>query len=73
MPKKDQCALCAIIRNKFNPRDVREAFKDKWTKHIRAKQAVKKIKTKDRSEGGVSQSKIAVCSFDLQKQLNLPH
>jgi hypothetical protein len=70
-PKKDQCNLCCIMRNKLNNRLVRERYKNKWIVHIKNKQAANALKKQDKAEG-MRDTSIAVCSFDLQKQLQCP-
>ncbi|XP_034250152.1 uncharacterized protein LOC117650682 [Thrips palmi] len=70
-PKKDQCALCALIRSKHNPRHIKDKYKDLYAAHIKRKQLVKKIKLRDRA-AAEKDKEIAVISFDLQKQLPCP-
>ncbi|KAK3908779.1 hypothetical protein KUF71_003421 [Frankliniella fusca] len=70
-PKKDQCSLCSLMRNKSNNRQVREAKKDLWVAHVKNKTKSRALKEKDKNEA-IKDKSIAVCSFDLQKQLTCP-
>ncbi|KAK3932989.1 Penicillin-binding protein PbpB [Frankliniella fusca] len=70
-PKKDQCKLCAIMRSKDNCPAIREKYKNRWITHIKNKDFLKKIKEKDKAAAAKDKT-IALCSFDLQKQLSCP-
>lgn len=68
-PKKDQCSFCMMMKN--NPRQVREAKKNKWITHLNNKKMSRALKQKDKNDAMKDKS-IAVSSFDLQKQLSCP-
>jgi hypothetical protein len=70
-PKKDLCNLCAIIRNKHNPREIREKYKSAYVKHRQNNKISQKMK-RDDILTAIKDETIAVVSFDLQKQLNCP-
>ncbi|XP_034238082.1 uncharacterized protein LOC117643346 [Thrips palmi] len=71
-PKKDQCKLCVFMGSKHNTPRLKAQYKDIYATHIKNKQRVKKIKEQDKAAAEKDRT-IALCSFDLQKQLNLPH
>ncbi|KAK3908516.1 LOW QUALITY PROTEIN: Glutamine-rich protein 2, partial [Frankliniella fusca] len=68
-PKKDQCALCRLI--KTSNREEREKFKDKFVKHQSNKKLARK-ELKEAKEAGINDSSIKVIAFDLQKVLPIP-
>jgi hypothetical protein len=68
-PKKDQCSLCFVMKN--NPRQVREDQKRVWVNHLQNKKKARKAEQKDKAQA-MKDKTIAVCSFDLQKQLSCP-
>ncbi|XP_046391544.1 uncharacterized protein LOC124159678 [Ischnura elegans] len=71
MPKKDQCSLCSIMRNINNSDQAGEDRMAKWTTHLNNKKRARQLKEKDKADG-IKDKTIAVCSFDLQKQLPCP-
>lgn len=68
-PKKDQCALCRLI--KTGTRVERERHKDKYLKHQTNKKLARK-ELRAAKEEGVKDKSVKVCAFDLQKVLPLP-
>ncbi|XP_052128350.1 uncharacterized protein LOC127750525 [Frankliniella occidentalis] len=68
-PKKDQCALCRLI--KTCNREERENYKEKYVKHLNNKKLARK-ELKEAKEAGINDTTIKVCAFDLQKVLPLP-
>ncbi|KAK3920097.1 Proteasome subunit beta type-2 [Frankliniella fusca] len=70
-PKKDQCKLCCLMRSKDNTPEVREKYKQQRIAHIKNKDLLKRIKDRDKAAADKDRS-IALCSFDLQKQLTCP-
>ena len=61
--------LCLVMRN--NSHEIREERKTQWVTHINNKKTSRALKEKDKNEG-LKDNSIAVCSFDLQKQLSVP-
>ncbi|KAE8742503.1 hypothetical protein FOCC_FOCC011969 [Frankliniella occidentalis] len=70
-PKKDQCSLCSIMRNKSNTRQIREDKKAVWVEHVKNKNKARALKAKDVAES-MTDKKVVACSFDLRKQLSCP-
>jgi len=71
-PKKDQCKLCVFMSSKDNSPRLKAKYKQIYATHIKNKQMIRKIKVQDKALAEKDPT-IALCSFDLQKQLSCPH
>lgn len=69
LPKKDLCGLCETFRN--GNKGEQEAVKDRYEKHIKEKEKVRRIKSAMKERAKVD-GKFLAANFDLQQVLYLP-
>ncbi|CAG9796237.1 unnamed protein product [Diatraea saccharalis] len=67
-PKKDICGQCTLYHQADDER--KEQLKESYTKHIRNKERVRELKTKDKEEGNPTDTVVAI--YDLEKVLTIP-
>ncbi|KAL4716554.1 hypothetical protein ACJJTC_010218 [Scirpophaga incertulas] len=70
IPKKDQCDICHIYRNKS---DKTEEDKVNYNHHISSKNEARKLKNNDKLDSVNSDGAILAAVFDFQKVLSCPH
>ncbi|XP_041982498.1 uncharacterized protein LOC121735662 [Aricia agestis] len=70
IPKKDQCDVCHIYRNKTDRTHEEE---DSYNKHLLNKNTARKFKDVDKRTAVESCGKILSAVFDFQKVLSCPH
>ncbi|CAH0397612.1 unnamed protein product [Chilo suppressalis] len=67
-PKKDMCGQCTLYRQADGER--KDQLQEVYTKHIRNKECVRELKTKDKIE--VDSTTTVVAIYDLEKVLTIP-
>lgn len=67
-PKKDMCGQCTLYHQADAER--KEQLKEAYTKHIKTKESVRELKTKDKLESDPTTTVVAI--FDLEKVLTIP-
>ena len=70
IPKKDQCDICHIFRNKSDHTDQE---KEMYNTHMTNKNEARKLKSIDKRDAVESNGQILTAVFDFQKVLSCPH
>ncbi|CAH1640749.1 unnamed protein product [Spodoptera littoralis] len=70
IPKKDQCDVCHIFRNKSDPTDQE---REVYNTHLSNKNEARKLKNIDKRDAVESNGQILTAVFDFQKVLSCPH